>query len=156
MKHKQALIIIGSLILLGMGFRFIDIRPKFNNDLMEESPILGLRTCIYMVSDLQKAKEWYSLAFQKEPYFDEPFYVGFDIGGFELGLQPSDKSISEKSENVLTYWGVEEIELEYNKLLSLGAIEHEKPNNVGGEIMVASLKDPWGNIIGIIYNPHYK
>jgi hypothetical protein len=52
-----------------------------------QSSILGLRTTIYKVTDLPKAKEWYSKAFRSEPYFDEPYYVGFNIGGYELGLQ---------------------------------------------------------------------
>lgn len=118
-----------------------------------KSPILGLRTVGYKVSDINKAKEWYADAFKTQPYFDEPFYVGFNIGGYELGLQP-DESV--KGDNVVTYWGVENIESEYNRFLSLGATEHEAPQNVGGEIMVASLRDPWNNIIGLIYNPEFK
>lgn len=115
--------------------------------------MLGLRTTVYRVEDLEAAKKWYSEAFNSEPYFDEPYYVGFNIAGYELGLQP-DKSI--KGDSVLSYWGVEDIQAEYNRFLKLGAIEHEKPNNVGGELMVCSLKDPWGNIIGLIYNPYFK
>ena len=49
---------------------------------------LGLRTVIYRVRDLAAAKAWYANAFGVQPYFDEPFYVGFDIGGYELGLHP--------------------------------------------------------------------
>ena len=48
----------------------------------------GIRTVIYKQPDLAKAKQWYSKAFKTEPYFDEPFYVGFNIGGYELGLLP--------------------------------------------------------------------
>ena len=50
--------------------------------------ILGLRTVNYHVTDLARAKAWYISALGKEPYFDEPFYVGFNVGGFELGLDP--------------------------------------------------------------------
>jgi lactoylglutathione lyase len=117
------------------------------------SGILGLRTVGYKVSDITQAKEWYTKAFNTEPYFDEPFYVGFNIAGYELGLQPDD---SVKGDNVVTYWGVKDINTEYNRLLSLGAHEHEAPQNVGGEIMVAAVKDPWDNIIGLIYNPEFK
>ncbi|MCK8521419.1 VOC family protein [Aquimarina sp. D1M17] len=119
--------------------------------------MLGLRTTIYKVNDLAKAKEWYTDAFGRPPYFDEPFYVGFNIGGFELGLLPEEgNEVVKKSDSVLSYWGVEDIENEYQKLLNLGAAIHEKPTNVGGEIMVASVKDPWNNILGIIYNPEFK
>jgi predicted enzyme related to lactoylglutathione lyase len=121
-----------------------------------KSQILGLRTTIYKVADILKAKDWYSNAFQSLPYFDEPFYVGFNVGGYELGLQPEDKPTKEKSENVLTYWGVHDIDKEYNRFIELGAIVHEEVQDVGGEIKVASIKDPWGNVIGLIYNPHFK
>lgn len=121
-----------------------------------ESKILGLRTVIYKVTDLQTAKEWYTNAFQAEPYFDESYYVGFNISGFELGLLPDSSSAQNKSEGVLTYWGVDAIETEYNRIIGLGAIAHEPPENVGGEIMVATVKDPWGNVIGLIYNPEFK
>jgi len=88
-------------------------------------------------------------------YFDEPFYVGFDIAGFELGLLPEEKP-GKKGENVMAYWGVEDIDKAYKELIDIGATEIEKPTNVGGVIVVASVEDPWGNAIGIIYNPEFK
>ena len=120
------------------------------------TPFLGLRTVVYKVSDLEEAKKWYSQVFQTTPYFDEPFYVGFNIQGYELGLQPEENAPDIKPESVLGYWGVEKIEEVYQRMLSLGAKEHEAPTNVGGELMVASVIDPWKNIIGIIYNPEFK
>ena len=118
--------------------------------------ILGLRTAIYKVADVDAAKKWYEKVFLTQPYFDEPFYVGFNIGGYELGLQPEDEATNSKPESVLTYWGVEDITREYQRILNLGAVPHNEPENVGGEIMVASVKDSWGNIIGLIYNPEFK
>jgi lactoylglutathione lyase len=126
------------------------------NETANQKTILGLRTVSYKVGDINKAKEWYAKAFQTEPYFDEPFYVGFNIGGYELGLQPDENPPTEKAESVVAYWGVNEIEKEYNRFLESGAVENEKPTNVGGEIVIASVKDPWGNIIGLIYNPEFK
>lgn len=118
--------------------------------------MLGLRTAIYQVGDINQAKDWYSRAFRTTPYFDEPFYVGFDIAGYELGLQPENSPTTEKPASVVTYWGVHHINEEYNRLIELGASENEKPYNVGGEIITATVKDPWGNIIGLIYNPEFK
>lgn len=117
--------------------------------------MLGLRTTIYKVSDFEKAKAWYTKAFGVQPYFDEPFYVGFEIKGFELGLLPEGGSTS-KSDNVMAYWGVEDIHKTFQHLIALGATKHENPKNVGGELMVASVFDPWQNVIGIIYNPYFK
>ena len=116
----------------------------------------GLRTTIYKVSNLSEAKSWYLKAFRKEPYFDESFYVGFNIKGYELGLLPEEKETSKKTDNVLSYWGVEDIQKVYNHLIELGALEHEKPTNVGGKLMITSVLDPWQNVIGIIFNPDFN
>lgn len=117
---------------------------------------LGLRTTIYRVNDLEEATKWYVKVFKTEPYFNDTFYVGFNIAGYELGLIADNKSEIEKTENVLCYWGVEDVEKEYQRLLDFGATDYEKPHNVGGEIVVGAAKDPWGNVVGIIYNPEFK
>ncbi|MCP9755279.1 VOC family protein [Lacihabitans sp. CCS-44] len=119
--------------------------------------ILGLRTTIYKVSDMEKAKKWYVDFLDFDPYFDEPFYVGFNVAGYELGLQPEEGlQSSEKADSVITYWGVENVSESFQTLISLGAKPHEEPTEVGGGIIVASLKDPWENIIGLIFNPHFS
>lgn len=120
-----------------------------------KSPFLGLRTAIYKVSDIAKAKAWYIEVLGIQPYFDEPFYVGFNVGGFELGLLPDDSPSSNKADSVLTYWGVEDAVEAYQRLLKLGATPHEEPTEVGGGIVVAAVKDTWGNVLGVIYNPHF-
>ena len=118
--------------------------------------MLGLRTTIYMVNDIAKARDWYAAAFKTKAYFDEPFYVGFDIGGYELGLMPDDCPAELKNVSVISYWGVEDIQKSYEWFLSQGATVCEAPHNVGGELMTATLKDPFGNVIGLIYNPYFK
>ena len=118
--------------------------------------ILGLRTTVYKVGDLDAAKAWYARVFQADPYFDEPFYVGFDIGGYELGLLPDGGPAEEKITNVLSYWGVEDIAGAVAHFIDQGATEDTPPTNVGGDIMVATIKDPWGNAIGLIYNPVFR
>jgi lactoylglutathione lyase len=121
-----------------------------------KSSFLGLRTCIYKVSDITKAKQWYSSVLAIQPYFDEVFYVGFNVGGYELGLQPTEGALQSKTESVLTYWGVADVAKTFQDLLKAGASAHENPADVGGSIIVATVKDPWGNIFGIINNPHFK
>ena len=117
--------------------------------------ILGLRTAIYHVDDLQKAKEWYSQILGIEPYFDEPFYVGFNVGGYELGLNPDMSGVTTGG-STFAYWGVEDVRAEYQRLLELGAKQHDDIQDVGGDILVATVTDPWGNIFGIIENPHFS
>jgi lactoylglutathione lyase len=154
---KFTIILLSLVILIPLNIFSQENTNQLTMDkTVNQKPILGLRTVSYKVGDITKAKEWYAKAFQTEPYFDEPFYVGFNIGGYELGLQPDENPPTEKAESVVAYWGVNEIEKEYNRFLELGAVENEKPTNVGGEIVVASVKDPWGNIIGLIYNPEFK
>jgi predicted enzyme related to lactoylglutathione lyase len=116
---------------------------------------LGLRTAIYHVSDLTKARAWYSRVLGIEPYFDQPFYVGFDVGGYELGLDP-DPSSPAAAGGVVVYWGVSDADTALKRLLSLGAAERTDIQDVGEGIRVATVLDPFGNVFGVIENPHFK
>jgi predicted enzyme related to lactoylglutathione lyase len=116
---------------------------------------LGLRTVIYHTADLAKAKAWYAAAFGVAPYFDEPFYVGFEIGGYELGLHPDLKGIT-FGNNAVAYWGVPDIAQAHAWMLAHGADPREPVTDVGGDIKVATVADPFGNVIGLIENPHFK
>ena len=117
--------------------------------------ILGLRTVIYHVDDLGKAKAWYTQVVGHGPYFDEPFYVSFNVGGYELGLDPDSSGVA-KGGSTYAYWGVDDARREYQRLVELGAVKHADVQEVGGGILVATVVDPWGNIFGIIENPHFK
>lgn len=118
--------------------------------------LLGLRTAIYHVDDIDRGKTWYTEVLGFGPYFDEPFYVGFNVAGYELGLQPAEASSGEKAEGAVAYWGVENAEAAFKRIIELGATVHEEVQDVGGGIKVATVKDPFGNIFGIIENPHFK
>lgn len=115
--------------------------------------ILGLRTAIYPVNDLAKAKEWYSQVLGIKPYFDQPFFVGFQVGGFELGLLPQGQPSIAGPQPL---WGVANIEEAFKKLLDLGADSLESITEVGDGIKVAAVKDPFGNRLGIIENPNFS
>jgi predicted enzyme related to lactoylglutathione lyase len=120
------------------------------------TPFLGLRTAIYHVSDLDRAKAWYSSVLGIEPYFDQPFYVGFNVAGYELGLDPDPGSGSPGAGGTLAYWGVADADAAYARLLALGARGHRAVQDVGGGIRVATVEDPFGNLFGIIENPHFQ
>jgi predicted enzyme related to lactoylglutathione lyase len=115
----------------------------------------GLRTIIYHVEDLPKVKEWYTELLGFKPYFDEVFYVGFNVGGYELGLDPNPAPHT-KGNHSITYWGVDNMKESFERIKKMNAKVHSEISNVGGEIEVASFYDPFGNIIGIIYNPEFK
>jgi predicted enzyme related to lactoylglutathione lyase len=118
--------------------------------------ILGLRTVIYHVPDLARAKAWYSEVLGQQPYFDEPFYVGFSVGGFELGLDPDTTGYPGGPGGVGAFWGVADAAAANKRLLELGATEHSPVQEVGGGIRVAAVKDPFGNVFGVIENPHFS
>jgi predicted enzyme related to lactoylglutathione lyase len=115
--------------------------------------IQGLRTVIYPTPDLARGKDWYRQVLDQDPYFDQPFYVGFAVGGFELGLIPDGVP---SADGPLAYWGVADIAAEMQRLTQLGATIHELVKDVGGGIKVAAVRDPFGNVFGIIENPHFN
>jgi predicted enzyme related to lactoylglutathione lyase len=117
--------------------------------------LLGLRTNIYKVTDLARAKAWYKKLFGIEPYFDEPFYVGFNVGGFELGLDPDVSDQKPGPGGSVTYWGVASMDQAAKALKSAGAKFHSEPRDVGEGIVVAAVEDPFGNVLGLIENPHF-
>jgi predicted enzyme related to lactoylglutathione lyase len=122
----------------------------------EGTKVLGLRTVMYHVGDMLAAKEWYSKVLGSVPYFDQPeYYIGFNVCGYELGLHP-DLPGQPKGDSAYAYWGVNDCQSTYERLLALGAKPNTEPIDVGEGIVVATVLDPWGNVFGIIRNPHFK
>ncbi|OOC01118.1 VOC family protein [Amycolatopsis azurea] len=113
---------------------------------------LGLRTIVYPAPDLEAAKRWWTSVLNIEPYFDQPFYVGYSVAGYELALDPK----SDLATGPITYWGVEDVEATEESLLSTGATSHSGAKEVGGGIKVAVVRTPDGNLVGLIHNPHFK
>jgi predicted enzyme related to lactoylglutathione lyase len=115
--------------------------------------ILGLRTVIYPAPDLAAAKRWYGEVLGAAPYFDEAFYVGFNVGGFELGLVPDAVPGTGGPQPL---WGVADIDAAHSRLLQLGATPLDPIVEVGGGIKVAAVIDPFGNRLGLIENPQFN
>ena len=114
--------------------------------------IQGLRTVIYPVTQLAEATDWYKGVLERAPYFDQPFYVGFAVGGFELGLIPDGVP---GATGATAYWGTADADAELARLVGLGATVDSPVSDVGGGIRVAIVRDPYGNLFGIIENPHF-
>jgi len=117
--------------------------------------VKGIGTVIYHVADLDRAKAWYASAFGQTPYFDEPFYVGFNIGGYELGLDP-DPSGGSGAGGTVAYWRVDAIDEAVRHFVRAGATVTSAVQDVGEGIKVAKVADPFGNIIGLLENPHFR
>ncbi len=118
--------------------------------------VLGLRTAIYHVPDLAEAKTWYSSAFEVQPYFDEPFYVGFNIGGYELGLDPDMNTGKPGAGGAVAFWGTKDVDQSVRHFVQCGATVKAAVQDVGGGVKVATVGDPFGNLIGLIENPNFK
>lgn len=117
--------------------------------------LAGLGTVIYHVPDLGVAKAWYARAFQQEPYFDQPFYVGFNIAGYELGLDPNPTAGKPGPGGCVAYWRVNEITTAVKAFTDCGASIAVPVQDVGEGIRVATVTDPFGNLIGLLENPHF-
>ena len=113
--------------------------------------LTGLRTVIYPSTDLEADKAWWSSLLGQQPYFDQPFYVGFEVGGYELGLLPDANA----SDGSLVYWGVADVAAAVHTAISAGATEHTPVADVGEGIVTATVRTPAGTILGLIYNPHF-
>lgn len=113
---------------------------------------LGIRTVIYPVSDLPAARAHFVSLLGIEPYFDEPFYVGFSVGGYELGLntgRPVEKGPA-------AYWGVDDAVAELQRLLDSGATLDEPLEEFAGGLKLATVILPHGlGTFGIIENPEF-
>ena len=112
----------------------------------------GLRTVIFPTGDLAGAKEWWVKFLGFDPYFDEQFYVGFNVAGYELGLLPDP----DPTDGALTYWGVDDVATAIRAATGAGATEHSPATEVGEGIITGSIRTPQGSIVGFIYNPHFK
>lgn len=131
----------------------------------------GFATITYWADDMQAATRWYAELLEVEPYFVRPIegppaYVEFRIGDSqdELGLKDrryAPAGAAPGPGGVVMYWHVDDIEATFQKLLSMGAKEYQPITARGSEVVgaaefvTASVVDPFGNVLGIMYNPHY-
>ena len=126
------------------------------------SPLRGLSTLNVFAADHEAAREWYAEFLGVEPYFERPGYVEFRLGNYqhELGIIDSkyvpDGQGNDGRAGGLVYWHVDDLEATFQRLLSMGAKEHDGPRDRGAKgFRTASVIDPFGNLLGIMYNPHY-
>lgn len=121
----------------------------------------GFATLNFYAADHEGAKKWYSELLGIEPYFNRPGYAEFRLGDYqhELGIidaRYAPGGLPEKPGGAIMYWHVDDINATFDKLLSMGAKQYE-PITKRGEsgFITASVTDPFGNVLGIMYNPHY-
>ena len=104
----------------------------------------GVKTVIYPVKDLAKAKALFTALLGKEPYADAPYYVGYKIEGQDIGLDPNGHK-----HGMTPYYQVDDIKQSLQALLDAGATPVQDVKDVGGGKLIAIVKDADGNIIGL-------
>jgi predicted enzyme related to lactoylglutathione lyase len=120
----------------------------------------GLTTVSFWAADHAAAKNWYTELLGIDPYFERPGYAEFRLGDYqhELGLIDSryaPAGTATGPAGAVVYWHVDDVTAALEKLLSMGAKEHEALRERGEGFVTASVVDPFGNILGIMYNRHY-
>lgn len=121
----------------------------------------GLATISFWAADLEAAKQWYAELLGIQPYFERPGYYEFRIGDYqhELGLIDSRyapfPTPASNPAGVIAYWHVDDVPATLEKLLEMGATQIEGSTERGAGFITASVVDPFGNILGIMFNPHY-
>ena len=120
----------------------------------------GLANVSFYAADHEAAKKWYTELFGIEPYFERPGYAEFRIGDYqhEIGLIDSryaPKGSATTPGGAVISWHVDNVAAMREQLLSMGAKEYEPIIERGEGFVTASVVDPFGNVLGFMYNPHY-
>ncbi|MDT0472386.1 glyoxalase [Streptomyces sp. DSM 41014] len=111
----------------------------------------GVKTIIYPVKDIERAKALFTALLETEPYADEPYYVGFKDGGQDVGLDPSGPA--KGLTGAVPYWHVDDIRGRLAALVAAGAEVQQDVQDVGGGRLIAAVKDGQGNFVGLLQDP---
>jgi len=111
----------------------------------------GVETIVYYVPDMKAATAWYRKVLAIEPNYDTEYYSGFTVAGDELGLHPGTPS---GNHGQVAHWSVDDVDRAIAHFIEHGATPDRAPQDVGGDIKVGSVKDPFGNTFGFIQNPN--
>ncbi|MGW0195479.1 VOC family protein [Nonomuraea sp. NPDC003201] len=120
----------------------------------------GFATISFYAADLEAAKAWYAELLGIEPYYQVPGYIEFRVGDHqhELGIidaRYAPAGATDGPAGSITYWHVDDLEAALDRLVALGAKEHQGIRQHGEGFVTASVIDPFGNILGVMYNQHY-
>ena len=122
----------------------------------------GFATVSYFAADLEAARKWYSELLGIDAYFQMPGYVEFRVGDYQNELGIIDASYAPPVPDgpagpagEIIQWHVDDLPGAFEKLLSMGATEYQPPTDRSEGFVTASVVDPFGNILGIMHNPHY-
>ena len=105
----------------------------------------GIRTVIYPVKDMARAKMRFRTLLEVEPYADQSYYIGFKVGDQDIGLVPEGTNAG-----MTAFYHVDNIKQSLQSLVDAGSEILQEIKNVGGGRLIASVRDADGNIIGLV------
>ena len=133
-----------------------------------KSKLRGMANVSYWADDLKEARKWYTDLFGIEPYFqmpdaETPAYIEFRVGDYmhEVGIidkKYSPKLAKEGPSGAVLFWHVDDVNAAFERLITMGAAEYEPVTDRSGgkgTFVTASVVDPFGNVLGVMYNQHY-
>jgi predicted enzyme related to lactoylglutathione lyase len=135
---------------------------------MNQQPVTlrGFATVSFYADDLEEAARWYAELTGVEPYYRFPHppeqaaYIEFRLGDQEDELGLIDRRYApgkpqQHPGGAVIFWHVDDLEGTLRRLLDLGATVHEPLTERESGFNTASVVDPFGNVLGVMYNPHY-
>lgn len=132
---------------------------------MANTTLRGIATISLYADDMAAARKWYSDLFGIEPYFvrpDEqnPAYIEFRVGDYEdevgiISRKFAPPGASNPPGGAVIFWHVDDIDAALSRVKSMGATEYEPLTKREAGFITASVVDPFGNILGLMVNPHY-
>ncbi len=107
----------------------------------------SINLLVYPVSDVEKAKTFYSAFLGVDPYADAPYYVGYRVGDQEVGLDPRSKG------GPIAYTDVDDIRASLKEMTNAGAEVVQDITDVANGLLIAQIKDANGNVVGLRQQP---
>ena len=150
---------------IGLSQPVVVLLKKDLKSMESKAMLRGMANVSYWADDVKEARKWYAELFGMEPYFqrpdaENPAYIEFRVGDYqhEVGIiskKYRPKLAQEGPGGAVLYWHVDDIQKTMDRLLSMGAKEFEPITKRGEGFTTASVIDPFGNVLGIMYNQHY-
>jgi len=100
------------------------------------------------VSNLEGSKKFYEEVLELDKKYEYSSYVGFECGGVEIGLRPRG-SVEIGRDAASIQFLVEDVEEEYQKLVSKGVKFTAEPHDEPWGGRQVSFRDPDGNLLEI-------
>ena len=133
---------------------------------MTSTALRGFATLNFWADDVAAARDWYAGFLGIPAYFERTdadgrlVYAEFRLGDYEAEMGIIDQRFAPPNASAgpggaVMHWHVDDLPATVEHLLSLGATEYQPVTDRGEGFATASVVDPFGNVLGVMYNQHY-